>query len=54
LDNDGFEPTDSGDFRKATEGYEDEFGDKDVYRGVYRDSYLEGYRAGFASVAGSV
>ena len=35
--------------KKATEGYEDEFGDKDIYKDSYRTSYLAGYRAGFAS-----
>ena len=39
----------AGDFKKATEGYEDEFGDKDVYKDAYRSSYLAGYRAGFES-----
>lgn len=53
-DGDAFLPQDTGDYRKATEGYEDEFGDKDVYKGAYRESYLRGYRAGFDSLAGSV
>jgi hypothetical protein len=54
LDGDSFLPENSGDFRKATEGYEDEYGDKDFYRQAYRDKYLEGYRAGFESIAAAV
>jgi len=50
LERDAYHPENSGDFQKATEGYESDFGDKDVYRDVYRDSYLRGYRAGFRSV----
>lgn len=49
LEGDLYHPENSGDFKKATEGYEDEFGDKDVYKDSYRTSYLAGYRAGFQS-----
>jgi len=49
LEGDVFNPENSGDYQKATEGYEDSFGDKDVYKDGYRSSYLEGYRAGFES-----
>lgn len=49
LEGDVYHPENSGDFQKATEGYEDEFGDKGLYKEAYRDSYLDGYRAGFAS-----
>ena len=47
LEGDLYHPENSGDYEKATEGYEDEFGNKDVYKGAYRSSYLDGYRAGF-------
>jgi len=47
-------PEGSGDFLKATKGYDDEiFADKEAYKEAYRDSYLKGYRAGFDSVIGS-
>lgn len=49
LEGDLYHPENSGDYEKATEGYEDEFGDKDVYKDAYRKSYLAGYSAGFAS-----
>ena len=52
LEGDLYHPENSGDYEKATEGYEDEFGNKDVYKGAYRSSYLDGYRAGFRSVEG--
>jgi hypothetical protein len=53
LEGDLYHPENSGDFEKATEGYEDDFGDKDVYKDGYRTSYLEGYRAGFESADSS-
>ena len=53
LECDVYHPENSGDYQKATEGYEDSFGDKDVYKGSYRDSYLRGYRSGFDSLNGS-
>lgn len=53
LERDAYHPENSGDYQKATNGYEDTFDDKDVYKGGYRNSYLEGYRAGFNSVASS-
>jgi hypothetical protein len=51
LERDEFHPENSGDFRKATEGYEDEYGDKDVYKAAYRNTYLQGYAEGFESAA---
>jgi len=53
LERDVYHPENSGDFRKATEGYESDFGDKDVYKDNYRSSYLRGYQAGFMSVGGT-
>jgi hypothetical protein len=52
LERDEYHPENSGDFQKATEGYEDEYGDKGVYKDVYRNTYLQGYREGFESTAG--
>jgi len=42
-------PENWGDFRKATKGYNETFGDKDAYKDVYRDSYVKGFHAGFDS-----
>jgi len=49
LERDEYHPENSGDYQKATEGYEDDYGDKGVYKDAYRGSYLEGYQAGFDS-----
>ncbi|MCA1608526.1 MAG: hypothetical protein LC730_03580 [Acidobacteria bacterium] len=51
MERDAYHPENSGDYQKATNGYEDNFGNKDVYRNAYRASYLTGYRSGFRSVA---
>jgi len=51
---DVFHPENSGDYQKTTEGYEDAYGDKDVYKNAYRDTYLQGYQAGFESAVDSV
>jgi hypothetical protein len=53
MERDAYHPENSGDYQKATNGYEDSFGDKDVYRASYRSAYLNGYRAGFDSIARS-
>ena len=47
---DSYHPENSGDYKKATNGYEDTFGDKDLYKESYRSAYLTGYRAGFNSI----
>jgi hypothetical protein len=44
-DGDDPEPSDTG-----AQGYKDEYGDKQVYRGAFRSAYLEGYQAGFRSL----
>lgn len=54
LEGDEYHPENSGDFKKATEGYEDDFGDKDIYKDAYRSEYLDGYQAGFESAASTV
>jgi hypothetical protein len=48
-----FHPADSVDFQNGTTGYEDTYGDIDVYRNAYRSSYLQGYSEGFNSVVGA-
>ena len=50
LEADEYHPENSGDYQKASEGYEDAFGDKSAYKDSYREAYLRGYRAGFDSV----
>ena len=47
---DAYHPENSGDYQKATNGYEDTFGDKDLYKESYRAAYLSGYRSGFDSI----
>lgn len=51
LERDAYHPENSGDYEKATNGYEDTFGDKDLYKEAYRSAYLGGYRSGFNSIA---
>ena len=50
ADLDTYHPENSGDYKKATNGYEDSYGDKDLYKESYRSAYLTGYRAGFDSI----
>ena len=47
---DSYHPENSGDYKKATNGYEDSYGDKDLYKESYRSAYLTGYRSGFNSI----
>lgn len=51
MERDAYHPQNSGDFQKATNGYEDTFGSKRVYRLAYRSAYLKGYSHGFRSIA---
>jgi hypothetical protein len=51
MERDKYHPENSGDYHKATNGYEGRFGDKDLYKQAYRTAYLDGYQAGFRSVA---
>jgi hypothetical protein len=44
---DVYNPQNSGDWKKGTNGYEDEFGDKWLYRQAYRSAYLQGYKNGY-------
>lgn len=44
---DVYNPQNSGDFKKAANGYEDEFGNKQLYKQAYRDAYLRGYKSGY-------
>ena len=44
---DAYHPENSGDWQKATNGYEGRFGNKNAYRQAYRSAYIEGYRAGY-------
>ena len=51
MERDAYHPQNSGDYQKATNGYEDDFGPKRLYKQAYRSAYLSGYRAGFRSIA---
>jgi hypothetical protein len=51
MERDVYHPENSGDYQKATNGYEDDFGNKDLYRQAYRRAYLRGYDEGWRSVA---
>lgn len=44
---DVYNPQNSGDYKKAANGYEDEFGNKQLYRQAYRGAYLQGYKNGY-------
>ncbi|HEY0427265.1 MAG TPA: hypothetical protein VGC76_05625 [Pyrinomonadaceae bacterium] len=44
---DAYHPENSGDWQKGTNGYEDRFGNKRVYKQAYRSAYLEGYKDGY-------
>lgn len=44
---DAYHPENSGDWQKGTNGYEDKFGNKKVYKQAYREAYLKGYRDGY-------
>lgn len=46
-DNDRFNPNDKSKFKKATNGYRDEYGNKDAYKQAYRQGFLRGYDIGF-------
>jgi hypothetical protein len=47
LERDAYHPENSGDFKKATNGYERKFGNKQLYKQNYREGYLRGYRDGY-------
>lgn len=44
---DVYNPQNSGDFKKAANGYDDDFGNKQLYRQNYRKAYLQGYKSGY-------
>jgi hypothetical protein len=44
---DAYHPENSGDWQKGTNGYEDKFGNKKLYKQVYREVYLKGYKDGY-------
>ncbi len=51
LERDDYKPERSGDFRNGTNGFEGEYGNKDMYKQSYRAAFLRGYEAGFRSIA---
>lgn len=44
---DAYHPENSGDWQKGTNGYEDKFGNKKLYKQAYRAAYLKGYQDGY-------
>lgn len=44
---DAYHPENSGDWQKGTNGYEDKFGNKKLYKQSYRSAYLKGYKDGY-------
>ena len=46
-DRDVYNPTKSGDYKKGANGYDDDFGNKQIYRQNYRAAYLAGYKRGY-------
>ena len=44
---DAYHPENSGDWQKGTNGYEDKFGNKKLYKQAYRQAYLQGYKQGY-------
>lgn len=44
---DAYHPENSGDWQKGTNGYEDKFGSKKLYKQAYRSAYLRGYKDGY-------
>ncbi len=44
---DVYNPTKSGDYKKGANGYDDDFGNKQLYRQNYRAAYLKGYKDGY-------
>lgn len=44
---DAYHPENSGDWQKGTNGYEDKFGNKKLYKQAYRQAYLQGYKNGY-------
>lgn len=46
-DRDVYNPTKSGDYKKGANGYDDDFGNKQIYKQNYRAAYLQGYKNGY-------
>lgn len=44
---DVYNPTKSGDYKKAKNGYDDDFGNRQLYKQNYRAAYLAGYKRGY-------
>jgi hypothetical protein len=46
-DRDRYNPEKASDYKKATNGYDSYYGNKDEYKRAYRDAFLRGYDDGF-------
>jgi hypothetical protein len=51
---DAYHPENSGDWQKGTNGYEDKFGNKKIYKRAYREAYLQGYKEGYSQYTNRV
>ena len=46
-DGDRYEPQRASDYKKATNGYDSDFRNKDAYKQAYRDAFVRGYDEGY-------
>jgi hypothetical protein len=46
-DRDRYNPEGAGDYKKATNGYNSDYRNKDSYKQAYRDAFLRGYDEGY-------
>ena len=46
-DRDRYNPENAGDYKKATNGYDSYYGNKDEYKRAYRDAFRRGYDEGY-------
>ncbi len=46
-DRDRYEPQKSSDYKKATNGYNSDYRNKEAYKQAYRDAFLHGYDEGY-------
>jgi hypothetical protein len=47
-----FNPEGAHDYRKATNGYDRRFGNKDAYKQAYREAFVRGYEEGYRRYSG--
>ena len=52
ADGNRYDYHDEGEYRDATSGYRNEYGDRDLYRRYFRQGYERGYRDGYENRSG--